>query len=46
MVGRAVDKEYYRERRQKPFDASRVLVELDNVYRTTGENTNYRCESL
>lgn len=31
MVGRAVDKEYYRERRQKPFDAGRVLVELDNV---------------
>ena len=31
MVGRAVDKEYYRERRQKPFDDSRVLVELDGV---------------
>lgn len=31
MVGRAVDKEYYRERRQKPFDPSRVLVELDHV---------------
>jgi ribose transport system ATP-binding protein len=31
MVGRAVDKEYYRERRQKPFDANRVLVELDHV---------------
>jgi ribose transport system ATP-binding protein len=31
MVGRAVDKEYYRERRQKPFDASRVLVEFDHV---------------
>ena len=31
MVGRAVDKEYYRERRQKPFDDSKVLVELDGV---------------
>ena len=31
MVGRSVDKEYYRERRQKPYDSSRVLVELDNV---------------
>jgi ribose transport system ATP-binding protein len=31
MVGRAVDKEYYRERRQKPFDGSKVLVELDGV---------------
>lgn len=31
MVGRAVDKEYYRERRQKPFDTTRVLVELDHV---------------
>ncbi len=31
MVGRAVNKEYYRERRQKPYDESRVLVELDGV---------------
>ncbi len=31
MVGRNVDKEYYRERRQKPYDAGRTLVELDNV---------------
>lgn len=31
MVGRAVDKEYYRERRQKPYDESKVLVELDGV---------------
>jgi len=31
MVGRAVDKEYYRERRRKPFDDGKVLVELDNV---------------
>ena len=31
MVGRDVDKEYYREQRQTPFDASRVLVELDKV---------------
>jgi ribose transport system ATP-binding protein len=31
MVGRAVDKEYYRERRQKPFVDSNVLVELHKV---------------
>lgn len=31
MVGRNVDKEYYRERRQKPFDDTRVLLEFDNV---------------
>lgn len=28
MVGRNVDKEYYREQRQKPYDAGRVLVEM------------------
>jgi ribose transport system ATP-binding protein len=31
MVGRTVDKEYYRERRQKPFDAAKVLVEFYDV---------------
>ena len=31
MVGRNVDKEYYREQRQKPYDESRVLVELDGM---------------
>jgi ribose transport system ATP-binding protein len=31
MVGRSVDKEYYREKRQKPFDPNKVLVELDQV---------------
>lgn len=31
MVGRSVDREYYRERRQKPYDPSHVLLELDNV---------------
>ena len=31
MVGRNVDKEYYREQRQKPFDAAKVLVQLDKV---------------
>jgi ribose transport system ATP-binding protein len=31
MVGRDVDREYYRERRQKPFDPARVLVEMENV---------------
>jgi ribose transport system ATP-binding protein len=31
MVGRNVDKEYYRERRQQPFDPSKVLLEFDDV---------------
>lgn len=31
MVGRNVDKEYYREQRQKPFDPARELVRLDKV---------------
>jgi ribose transport system ATP-binding protein len=31
MVGRSVDKEYYREQRQKPFDASEELLKLDGV---------------
>jgi ribose transport system ATP-binding protein len=31
MVGRNVDKQYYREQRQKPYDASRVLVEMDAI---------------
>jgi ribose transport system ATP-binding protein len=31
MVGRNVDKEYYREQRQKPFDDSKILFELDDV---------------
>jgi ribose transport system ATP-binding protein len=31
MVGRNVDREYYREQRQKPYDPDRVLVELDSV---------------
>ncbi len=31
MVGRNVDREYYREQRQKPFDASKVLLELDGI---------------
>ncbi|MFT3972063.1 MAG: sugar ABC transporter ATP-binding protein [Amaricoccus sp.] len=31
MVGRDVDREYYRERRQKPYDPDRVLVELDRA---------------
>jgi ribose transport system ATP-binding protein len=31
MVGRNVDKEYYREQRQKPFDNSKILFELDDV---------------
>ena len=31
MVGREIDKEYYREQKQKPFDASKVLVSLDRV---------------
>lgn len=31
MVGRNVDREYYREQRQKPFDVSRVLLEMDGI---------------
>jgi ribose transport system ATP-binding protein len=31
MVGRNVNKEYYREQRQKPFDASRELLRMDAV---------------
>jgi ribose transport system ATP-binding protein len=31
MVGRNVDKEYYREQRQKPYDAGRVLVDMKGV---------------
>ncbi|SNT20977.1 ribose transport system ATP-binding protein [Antarctobacter heliothermus] len=31
MVGRDVDKEYYREQKQKPYDPSRILVRLDRV---------------
>lgn len=31
MVGRNVDKAYYREQRQKPYDAGRVLVDMKGV---------------
>jgi ribose transport system ATP-binding protein len=31
MVGRNVDREYYREQRQKPFDAAKVLLEMKGV---------------
>ena len=31
MVGRSVDKQYYGEQRQKPFDAGKVLIALDKV---------------
>jgi ribose transport system ATP-binding protein len=31
MVGRNVDKEYYREPRQKPYDVARELAKLENV---------------
>ena len=31
MVGRSVDREYYREQRQKPYDSSKVLLEMDGV---------------
>jgi ribose transport system ATP-binding protein len=31
MVGRNVDREYYREQRQKPYDASKILVEMKGV---------------
>lgn len=32
MVGRNVDKEYYREHLQKPYDGSKVLVDMDRVW--------------
>ena len=31
MVGRDVDKEYYREQKQKPYDEDNVLVQFDSV---------------
>ena len=31
MVGRKIDKPYYREQRQKPYDAGKVLVEMQGV---------------
>lgn len=31
MVGRDVDKEYYREQKQHPYDAGHVLVQFDSV---------------
>ncbi len=31
MVGRDIDKEYYREQKQEPYDASTVLVTFDDV---------------
>ncbi|WP_028717432.1 sugar ABC transporter ATP-binding protein [Paracoccus sp. J39] len=31
MVGRHVDREYYREQRQKPYDASRKLFEMRDI---------------
>ena len=31
MVGREVDKEYYREQKQKPYDAAQALVSFDQV---------------
>jgi len=31
MVGREIDKEYYREQKQKPYDASKVLLSMQNV---------------
>ncbi|MCV6592199.1 MAG: sugar ABC transporter ATP-binding protein [Silicimonas sp.] len=31
MVGREVDKEYYREQKQKPYDAATTLVSFDSV---------------
>ncbi len=31
MVGRDVDKEYYREQKQKPYDSGKVLASFENV---------------
>ena len=33
MVGRDVDKEYYREQKQRPYDESNVLVQFEGVSR-------------
>ncbi|MEM6461068.1 MAG: sugar ABC transporter ATP-binding protein [Pseudomonadota bacterium] len=38
MVGREVDKEYYREHKQKPYDTDNVLVQFDGV----GSGKRYR----
>lgn len=38
MVGREVDKEYYREQRQQPYDDSQVLVKFEN----TSHGTRYQ----
>ena len=35
MVGRDVDKEYYREQKQKPYDPNKVLVRFDAVSQGT-----------
>lgn len=31
MVGRDINKEYYREEQQRPYDANKILLELDKV---------------
>ena len=31
MVGREVDKEYYREQKQQPYDADKVMLQFDDV---------------
>jgi ribose transport system ATP-binding protein len=31
MVGRDIDKQYYREQRQRPYDGAKVLVDVDKV---------------
>ncbi len=31
MVGRNVDREYYREQRQKPYDSTKLLLEMDRI---------------
>ena len=42
MVGRNVDKEYYREEKQQPYDSSKVLLELTG----TGVEGSYSNISL
>ncbi|MEX3007770.1 sugar ABC transporter ATP-binding protein [Hoeflea sp. TYP-13] len=42
MVGRNINKEYYREEQQKPYDDTKVLLELESV----GNSGKYRDISL
>lgn len=46
MVGRDVDKEYYREQKQKPFSADNVMVRFDDVtIGTKAKNISFELRS-